>query len=278
MKNYIYLSILILICSSFCLRNLRTAGIIRHDTNINEYRKIAAQPQFDCVGRYSNKEESKDYAVGVLIADNWVLTAAHFVENPSVWLFGNQYYKTQKIFRHPELDLLSNDRPAQWDGVDLALIKLDRKVKGVRPVKLYKGESELGMTVTKVGYGNIGNGLKGQYHPITQERLGGNNVIDQIGGEINGINLSTDVLVCDFDNPSADSLNNLGSPIPLPLEIGGSKGDSGGGVFYCRGKKCQLVGIVSGALNRQIKYGSLMAFARVSTARDWIEEVISKNK
>ncbi|MEL6538152.1 MAG: trypsin-like serine protease [Bacteroidota bacterium] len=249
--------------------------LIRHDTDISEYRKIASQPQFDCVGRYASSEESEDYAVGVLIAKDWVLTASHFVEDSSVWFFGGEYYRTQKIFRHPTLDLLPDDRPAQWDGVDLALIKLDRNVKGVRPAVLYQGEAEEGMIITKIGYGYAGDGLAGLNSPRSQERLGGQNTIDLVGGEINGIDLSANVLVCDFDNPQSDTLNLLGSPVPLPLEIGGSKGDSGGGVFFCDTDTCQLVGIVSGALNRQIKYGSLMAFARVSTARLWIEKVVS---
>lgn len=275
MKNYIYLLLSFIVYTSFCVPFTWSEGIIRHDTHINAYRKIGSQSSFDCVGRYSISEESKDYAAGILVASNWVLAAAHFVEDSSVWYFGNSYYKTQKVLRHPKLYQLPEDRPAQFDGVDLALVKLDRKVVGIQPAVLYAGKDELGMIITKIGYGYVGDGLIGMESPRVQERLGGHNTIDQVGGTINEITLSSDVLVCDFDNPQSDTLNLLGSPLPLPLEMGGSKGDSGGGVFVCKGDTCQLVGIVSGALNRQITYGSLMAFARVSTARTWIEEVIS---
>lgn len=37
-----------------------------------------------------------------------------------------------------------------------------------------------------------------------------------------------------------------------------------------------LVGIVSGALNREIKYGCVMALARVSSANEWIDNVLYK--
>ena len=69
-------------------------------------------------------------------------------------------------------------------------------------------------------------------------------------------------MVCDFDSPETPKFNRFGSPIPLKLEIGGSKGDSGGGVFMDNNGKTYLIGIVSGALNRHIKYGSVMALAR----------------
>jgi len=85
---------------------------------------------------------------------------------------------------------------------------------------------------------------------------------------------STSVMVCDFDNPENQESNHFGSPIPLELEIGGSKGDSGGGVFIDDNGTTVLAGIVSGALNRQIKYGAVMALARVSKANKWIDSVV----
>ncbi|WP_282162297.1 hypothetical protein [Ulvibacterium marinum] len=82
------------------------------------------------------------------------------------------------------------------------------------------------------------------------------------------------VTVCDFDYPENRELNHFGSPIPLELEIGGSKGDSYGEVFMYHHGKHILVGIVSRALNRRIKYGSVMALARVSKANEWIDSVV----
>ena len=83
-------------------------------------------------------------------------------------------------------------------------------------------------------------------------------------------------MVCDFDSPETDTLNRFGSTMPLEFEIGGSKGDSGGGVFIDNNGHQELVGIVSGALNRQIRYGSVMALARVSSANNWIDSTIER--
>ena len=114
--------------------------------------------------------------------------------------------------------------------------------------------------------------------PEIQERLGGNNVIDSIGGLVNGLDIGEDVLLCDFDGPGIDESNQFGSPIPLEFEIGGSKGDSGGGFFIEQNGTFQLVGIVSGGLNRELKYGSTLAFARVSSANSWIDYVVGSSK
>jgi hypothetical protein len=113
--------------------------------------------------------------------------------------------------------------------------------------------------------------------PAIQERLGGQNVIDAAGGTVESRQFGTDVLVFDFDSPVDTTSNRFGSAEPLLLEIGGSKGDSGGGVFMRHSEGWQLIGIVSGALNRHIRYGSMAALARVSSANAWIDSVVGKD-
>jgi len=247
-------------------------GIIRHDIVIEKYRELGNRTEFNCVGRYSESEESKDYAVGVLVAPKWVLTAAHFVQDSSVWKFGDNFYQTKRIIKHPKLK--PNAQETQWFGCDMALVELGHAVQDVKPAVRYYGDKEFGQTITKVGFGFVGNGIDGMDSPRKQEKLGGQNIVDAIGGIFENRKFSNSVMVCDFDNPKNDELNYFGSPIPLELEIGGAKGDSGGGVFMEENGKFVLVGIVSGALNRQIKYGSVMALARVSKSNEWIDSVI----
>ena len=122
---------------------------------------------------------------------------------------------------------------------------------GMLPI-LYYGNEEQGNKITKVGYGYIGNGEQGLQQPRQQQKLAGQNTIDAIGGEFEGRRFSVNVMVCDFDSPDPAAPNFFGSDQPLELEIGGSKGDSGGGAFMEINGEHQLVGIVSGALNRQI--------------------------
>ena len=248
-------------------------GMTRHDVDIELYRDLGRQPEFSCVGRYSSTLTSDDYAAGVLIADRWVLTASHFIGDTSVWMFGGKYYKSKRTVIHSKIEPGASER--QWTGWDLALIELTEPVTNVKPASRYYGTAEVGSIITKIGYGYIGDGLHGMKSPRESERLGGQNTIDAAGGMFESKSFSTDVLVFDFDSPISNSSNKFGSAEPLDLEVGGSKGDSGGGVFGQFKNEWKLIGIVSGALNREIKYGAVAALARVSSANEWIDSVIN---
>ncbi len=262
-------------CSFFSLKtDNQFNGIIRHDVSINKYIEMGQRNEFNCVGRYSISEIDTSYATGVLISSDWVLTASHFVQDSSVWKFGETYYRSKRIVKHPKLKGLPSSRKKQWDGWDLALVELESHVPDIAPAIRYRNRSEKGAMIYKIGYGYIGNGLIGQKKPLRQERLAGNNMIDSIGGQMNGIILGKDVLICDFDSPDTIEFNKCGSAIPIAYEIGGSKGDSGGGVFIDHNGEIQLTGIVSGGLSRQLTYGSVLLFARVSSANSWIDSVI----
>lgn len=273
LRSVTFLVLLILsTAASLPIIDYELNGIIRHDTEISKYRELGNRPEFNCVGRYSESVESTDYAVGVLIAPNWILTAQHFVQDTSVWKFGDTFYKTKRIIKHPKIK--PDAEETQWNGWDMAIIELEEPVLDIVPAKRYYGNKELGQTITKIGYGFIGNGKTGMDTLRKQEKLGGQNVVDAIGGTFEYRKFSTNVMVCDFDSPETPDFNHFGSPVPLELEIGGSKGDSGGGVFMTDNGQVVVVGIVSGALNREIKYGAVMALARVSTANEWIDSII----
>ena len=272
MKSIICIVFMIMFTAPHSFDNVD--GMMRHDVNIERYREVGRMTEFESVGRYSSSPSSDDYAAGVLIADQWILTASHFIGDTSYWAFGEKTYQSKRTVLHPKLQSTSAER--QWNGWDLALIELIEPVTGVIPATRYNGTAEVGTIMTKIGYGFIGDGLNGMRSPRRSERLGGRNTIDAAGGTFESRTFLKDVLVFDFDNPIDSSKNKFGSASPLDLEIGGSKGDSGGGVFVQFNGKWKLVGIVSGALNREIKYGSVAALARVSSANEWIDEVISE--
>lgn len=266
------LLICVLLINSVSIKN-KVTGIIRHDVDIERYRELGRRPEFSCVGRYSSTVDSDDYAAGVLVAGRWVLTASHFLGDTSIWLFGGKYYNSKRTVIHPGIKPTSTER--QWKGWDLALIELTEPVSNVNPASRYYGTSEVSAIVTKIGYGYVGDGLHGMKSPGQTERLGGQNTIDAAGGFFESRSFSTDVLVFDFDSPISNMPNKFGSPDPVDLEVGGSKGDSGGGAFAQFNNKWKLVGIVSGALSKEIKYGSVAALARVSSANEWIDSVIN---
>lgn len=275
-SNIMYLNMLYYFCILSTLAAVydHDFGVIRHDKDREQYRLLGAQPQFDCVARYSTIAQPGDYACGVLVAPDWILTAAHFLEDSSMWNIKDHTYYTRRIIKHPNLTPGATE--TQWSGWDMALVQLDRSVVDVSPASRYAGRGEVGVTITKIGYGYAGTGVDGLTMPRVGERMGGNNIVDSAGGSVNGRHFTNDVLVADFDSPLTDTVNRFGSSIPLELEVGGSKGDSGGGVFMVNNGKWELVGIVSGGLSREIKYGAMMAFARVSSASAWIDSVIHK--
>ncbi|MBK8644872.1 MAG: hypothetical protein IPN15_22450 [Saprospiraceae bacterium] len=84
----------------------------------------------------------------------------------------------------------------------------------------------------------------------------GENVIDSIGGQIYLDRES--LLICDFDHPTRNDCNKIGSPVPRPLEYICSGGDSGGGLFRNKNNAWELIGICSGSgvdINQLMKSG-----------------------
>lgn len=268
-------------------------GIIRHDRPAAAYKHLGERKAFQCVGEVTFVEEPGERAGragAVLVAPRWALTAGHVAAKTDPgkqrYTFGNEQYRAIRRVLHPGFKPESTDPETRLAttaaGADLALVRLDRPVANIRPATRYRGENEVGQTMTKVGYGVIGNGL-GRVHPAAQKRRGGNNVIDAAGAKFGHVTYSERVLLFDFDHPNDPTLNRLGTSIPLELEIGGSPGDSGAGWFIRDGDSWKLVGITSGVVpptgnpydGLPAFYGSIGAGMRVSKANDWIDDVIN---
>jgi len=124
---------------------------------------------------------------GTLIAPRWVLTAAHVAAEITpghlVTVTGESY-TVDSVIRHPDWD----DGPN-----DLALLRLERSVGGVRPARLYRGSEEVDRVVVLVGYGDVGTGLSG---PTGSDR--------QVRGATNRVEVASDFwLKMAFDPPES---------------------------------------------------------------------------
>ena len=256
------------------------AGTIRHDRSDALYTELADDTAYQSVGSISWRQGGGAFAAsGVLISNDWVLTAAHVVEGNNFQGGGitnltfrveGSTYSAQEWFTHPNWQSSNGDLDA---GADIGLIQLQSTVRGVEPATLYEGRNERGKIGTIVGFGDTGTGLTGATESNDIKRAG-KNVIDVVGRSYFG---NDRLMATDFDNPNTGRDSSLGSRFPIDLEYSAARGDSGGGLFIEVGNEDQLAGIISyiSALDFDIDsdYGDQSGFTRVSSLVGWIESV-----
>jgi hypothetical protein len=125
---------------------------------------------------------SRYRGTGVLVADNWVLTAAHNWDASAVtalsFQFGGLSYSASSWVQHP--NWISNPGVSLSQGSDLALFQLSSSVLGATPASLYTGNRELGAETTFFGAGLTGSGSSGLQSNPDADLFAGNNTIDRV--------------------------------------------------------------------------------------------------
>jgi hypothetical protein len=248
--------------------------VIRHDIDDTTYR--ATTIEFPALVDLPSEGH------GVLIAPQWVVTAAHAVtwqsEIKQVVLNGKAR-GVEKVIVHSGYKKLPQalidqamktgdatqiiDFLASQD--DIALIKLADPASDVTPAKLFSGNDELGKTVKLIGKGATGTGLTGQdTHAShrTDLRHAYNKIVD----------VENQWICYIFDKP----------PSGLDLEGVSGDGDSGGPVLIKVKGKWQLAGLASWKRHLQDNalvlhpgfYGQKNYNVRVSHYTGWIDDQI----
>ena len=270
-------SVLVLGVCSGVLVSSAMGGIRRHDVDDSQYLALAQQGQFAPTARFQIFTDAGTTRTcsGTLIADQWILTAAHCTTGASnvgsyIAQIGSEFGIAEQVIVHPEWN--ANNITG---GFDLALVKLSSPILSTSAAALYSGSDELGMVGTGVGYGATGTGLFGELLGTQGMKRAGTNVIDALGSD-RGWNES--LLITDFDSPlrPEDSSYGDSSPTALEYQVGG--GDSGGSLYIQTAEGWALAGVTS-FINSidgdpDGDYGDMSVYTRVSDYEAWIRSVI----
>lgn len=250
------------------------AIVIRHDVDDAKYRVPASE--------LPALADMPGEGHGVLIAPQWVLTAAHAVTWQSridTVSLGGIPRRVTRLVVHPGFRKLPQalidealktgdaTRAMAWLAAsdDVALLKLAEPVTDIRPVALYRGGDEAGQRVKLLGKGATGNGLTGQ-DPDGSHRT-------ELRRAFNTIDSVQARWICyTFHQP----------PAGLDLEGVSGDGDSGGPVLIQVKDQWQVAGLTSwkavegnATLFHPGHYGQISCNVRVSHFVAWIEGVMA---
>lgn len=217
---------------------------------------------------------------GVLIAPQWVVTAAHAVSWQAaiaqVTINGIPR-ATERLVIHPGYrkppQRLLDQALLTWDWTlfrallaasdDIALIKLAEPVTDLAPVAMHPRDDEFGRVVKLFGKGATGNGVTGYAFSDAHRTT--------LRVAYNTISSAHERWLCyRFDEPSE----------ALPLEGGSGSGDSGGPVLVQVEDVWLLAGLTSWVDPQSTekvpgRYGQITCNVRLSHYKGWMESVMA---
>ena len=242
------------------------------------------------------------YASGTLLFDGRaVLTVAHLFEghtgSASV-IFetsnGTQTLSATKILQHQEYDVQSNN--------DLAIVWLPSSAPTMaNRYDIYRGDDEIGRSITLAGYGKTGTGNSGVSSSdiTTPIRLKASNQFDAdattlknyMGSGMAWTPLAGTQLIADFDSASSanDALGQLITRPDLGLGLDEgfiAQGDSGGPAFISgkiAGVASYTASLSKGSVNPDIdtssnsSFGEIASWQRISAYQQWIDQSLRTN-
>lgn len=238
---------------SLLICTVANAGTI--DPRVNDSRYVAYGSKFHFIAKICGKYKDSTRFCGsaVAIHPNWVVTAAHVVDDVDSCEveFDNKKFCISRVVTNKNFD------PNKVGYADIALGYSEDNFELEFYPELYKDNDEIGKVCSMSGYGITGTFLTGANRSDNIRRAG-SNIIEYI---------ERDLLIC-----------NAASKNATELEFLISSGDSGGGLFI-DGK---LAGINSCVLAVDRKpdssYTDESGHTRVSKYFDWIMENINEKK
>ncbi len=257
--------------------SIADAIVIRDDVDDARYRIAASE--------FPALVDMPGEGHGVLIAPQWVITAAHTLpQHAESWqvVVNGIPRDVERVTTHPGSKTLPqtliDQAMASGEAMlivvflsasdDIALIKLTEPVTDVAPVALYTGSDESGQIIKIVGKGATGTGATG-HDPKGPNRT-------KLRRAFNKTTSAYGRWLCYvFDEP----------PSALPLEGVLGNGDSGGPVLIETDDQWRLAGLASWKVvqghvmtARPGRYGQIACNVRASHYIEWIESVMSAQR
>lgn len=249
-------SVVVIALCSIVFSGVLQAIVMRHDVQPEKY--IAFARQFSAIATFWGQFQGKASVegTGTLIAQRWILTAAHVAHRvaPGAQVqIGQKFYRVKRSVSHPDW------RDQQFAN-DIALVELAESVAIKNMPQLYSQGDEQGKVLTFIGRGDSGNGVTGITSADATMRAATNQVIQ---AEDQWLRFS-------FDQGAS----------ALPLEGISGPGDSGGPALLKQGDNWYLLG-VSAWQNaeptqwQEGRYGVIENYSRVSHHIGWIRQVMA---
>jgi hypothetical protein len=265
----------LLLCTALlATTSIASAIVIRDDVDDAKYRIPASE--------FPALVDMPGEGHGVLIAPQWVVTAAHVLPmQDEDWkvVIDRTPRHVERVVVHPGYKTLPqpliDQAMASGEAMlivvflassdDIALVKLARPVTDVAPVANYPAHDEPGQIIKIIGKGATGTGASG-HDPAGPNRT-------ELRRAFNRVSSAYDRWLCYvFDEPAA----------ALPLEGVLGNGDSGGPVLIQVEDQWLLAGLASWKVvqghvmtARPGRYGQVACSVRVSHYIEWIEGVMS---
>lgn len=244
----------VIICIiAFFLGSAVLGGTI--DPKAKDSQHIEYAKNFKCIykicGRYQGESNTFFYASAVAINPEWVLTAAHVVENAQSGYITQEDGQKNNIVK---FICHSDFKKNNFGYYDIALCKVKNNLLLNFYPELYDEPDEVGRVCSIAGFGDTGNFVTGVSISDGKKRAG-SNIIDQIDRHL---------LIC---TPSTARKTELEFII--------ANGDSGGGLFIAN----KLAGINSCVISSDKKtdssYGDEGGHTRISVFKEWIHKTIA---